>query len=752
MLGSFPVTTSSTSTASSSSEAGVGHPSVGAGGAAAPAHPSSHEGVVLGRYPVTTSSTSTASTSSEAGVGHPSVGAGGAAAPAHPSLSTSTSSSSTEDDGYSTLYFANVTALGKKAWAHIVEQQTRHSYDFMGFVETHIGETLKQKWSGSFKAQKMKSIFNLARSSGRGSKEATRNRANEGGEVFLARQHLQVHKFPIEAEHVSDLCADGHTSFDGFLPVTIHLQGYTIVLVLCYLHPSVGVGGSNAARLTRLGAFLRSLRLPWLCVGDFNIAPEKLRASKFLQRVQGQIHRAPCDYTCSTSGGKSLIDYVIAGPGSGSFLVDVTADHDVPWSPHCALKVRLRQNCKQLETRSLITAPKLPQSSRPGTLPTAGSKSSISRVEHANRAALAREKAVALSDELFGDLFENSNGEEPFFEARFEPANLLADESLLEAAFEPDPWDEEDPWAEETCFRPSSVGAEVVQGIPQAGGGEGFQVSISAPAAPPESGNISQQPSTEPPSVSTNPDFPAVEPCEKSDEASPEGWGSPSFHIPSHRWVLAQTNRSFISSQSNVDYVSWAPIQESIAYQIGGPYIPQVSAKYAQWIACVEEVISAHHDLPTPSISRSTDPSLKNDLVKQAMTFRDAPLRDKVSNWWARVLQVSLRVQRHRQRKSGFKQLAHLCQLGVRLAGELPEGAHSCLPPEEGLNWDLWLQCLRHDFVHPQLSLDQLICIAQKASRRATSKAMQESLKDFRDWIVSASAQQTTTQLQSNPL
>ncbi|CAK0826704.1 unnamed protein product, partial [Prorocentrum cordatum] len=41
--------------------------------------------------------------------------------------------------------------------------EARHSYDFMAFVETHIGESLKQKWSGKFKAQKLKAYLNLAR-------------------------------------------------------------------------------------------------------------------------------------------------------------------------------------------------------------------------------------------------------------------------------------------------------------------------------------------------------------------------------------------------------------------------------------------------------------------------------------------------------------------------------------------------------------------------------------------------------------
>eukprot|EP00959_Pyramimonas_sp_CCMP1952_P142573 2984817-Pyramimonas_sp.AAC.1 len=36
-------------------------------------------------------------------------------------------------------------------------------------------------------------------------------------------------------------------------------------------------------------------------------------------------------------------------------------------------------------------------------------------------------------------------------------------------------------------------------------------------------------------------------------------------------------------------------MQDSVAYHVGGPYIQQVSAMYAQWVSRVECVISAHH-------------------------------------------------------------------------------------------------------------------------------------------------------------
>eukprot|EP00959_Pyramimonas_sp_CCMP1952_P444749 9312291-Pyramimonas_sp.AAC.1 len=108
-------------------------------------------------------------------------------------------------------------------------------------------------WSTKFRSLKLKHVYNPARSTGLGNTEAKRDRANEGGEVLLFRQHLQVHRFPIPAEEVPDLCADGHSAYDGFLPVVVHFQSYSVVLVMVYGHPTIGVRAASVQRLHRLG-------------------------------------------------------------------------------------------------------------------------------------------------------------------------------------------------------------------------------------------------------------------------------------------------------------------------------------------------------------------------------------------------------------------------------------------------------------------------------------------------------------------
>eukprot|EP00959_Pyramimonas_sp_CCMP1952_P294316 6156135-Pyramimonas_sp.AAC.1 len=101
--------------------------------------------------------------------------------------------------------------------------------------------------------------------------------------------------------------------------------------------------------------------------------------------------------------------------------------------------------------------------------------------------------------------------------------------------------------------------------------------------------------------------------------------------------------------------------------RVAGPRVHHVSALYAGWVSTLEATISSHHGLPPSSVSRAADPRLREQQVQQAATFREAPLQDKVANWWSRVVQVLVKVTRHRERGNGARQLIYLRELGNRL-------------------------------------------------------------------------------------
>eukprot|EP00959_Pyramimonas_sp_CCMP1952_P072074 1505297-Pyramimonas_sp.AAC.1 len=69
---------------------------------------------------------------------------------------------------------------------------------------------------------------------------------------------------------LADLQADGQAATDGFSAALVHMSGYSYVLVTFYGLAAVGLTGDNVQRFNRLGAFLSSLQLPRVAVGDYN--------------------------------------------------------------------------------------------------------------------------------------------------------------------------------------------------------------------------------------------------------------------------------------------------------------------------------------------------------------------------------------------------------------------------------------------------------------------------------------------------
>eukprot|EP00969_Alexandrium_andersonii_P314472 13892230-Alexandrium_andersonii.AAC.1 len=67
--------------------------------------------------------------------------------------------------------------------------------------------------------------------------------------------------------------------------------------VSVYLKDGDGLGETNLAILAELAAFLGALRGPWVVGGDWNISPEVLVSSNWLQAVGGVVE-APAQPTC----------------------------------------------------------------------------------------------------------------------------------------------------------------------------------------------------------------------------------------------------------------------------------------------------------------------------------------------------------------------------------------------------------------------------------------------------------------------
>ena len=75
----------------------------------------------------------------------------------------------------------------------------------------------------------------------------------------------------------------GECALEDLSALVWHLRGMNLVLATGYCRPSIGYAGSNVGRMKAWAAFLRSLADPWAIYCDWNMTPQQLMQSGWLQ-------------------------------------------------------------------------------------------------------------------------------------------------------------------------------------------------------------------------------------------------------------------------------------------------------------------------------------------------------------------------------------------------------------------------------------------------------------------------------------
>eukprot|EP00959_Pyramimonas_sp_CCMP1952_P360705 7554569-Pyramimonas_sp.AAC.1 len=191
--------------------------------------------------------------------------------------------------------------MGEKAWSWLIEQP----HDFFSTVETHIhDEQSLKECDGKARGKGLRLHANPARRTQKVATDAQVEFASEGGEFLMSKGHLQVARLGASKVAASKLQAPNHpSSLDGFVAVTAHFSGFSMVIASFYAHSGVGVRGLNAGSYQRLAGLLWSLQLPWIVLGDFNISPQNFVRSGIPDRVRGTVITAGDTATCNLGTG-----------------------------------------------------------------------------------------------------------------------------------------------------------------------------------------------------------------------------------------------------------------------------------------------------------------------------------------------------------------------------------------------------------------------------------------------------------------
>ena len=102
------------------------------------------------------------------------------------------------------------------------------------------------------------------------------------GLSLLQGQDAVLEKARISVRHMSGVCPGG------------------VLWATVYMHDSVGLAPLNWQLLCKLGSLVRLFGMPYILAGDWNLSPEELSGSGWVQALSGHI-LAPTFHTCVPS-------------------------------------------------------------------------------------------------------------------------------------------------------------------------------------------------------------------------------------------------------------------------------------------------------------------------------------------------------------------------------------------------------------------------------------------------------------------
>jgi len=170
---------------------------------------------------------------------------------------------------------------------------------------------------------------------------------NSGGGAILARKGTGVKK----------MCQDsipesmGHrlacTWVDCIIKGGVHFLNV-------YLKDSEGLSATNKLLLETAAGALNGLKGPWIAQGDWNLPPETLAASKWLDMVNGVIFATQLP-TCN----ESVYDYFVVHKSLADAVIGVQRLQDVGLNPHWMSRLILKGNAKRFAVRQLVRPAKV---------------------------------------------------------------------------------------------------------------------------------------------------------------------------------------------------------------------------------------------------------------------------------------------------------------------------------------------------------------------------------------------------------
>ena len=155
-----------------------------------------------------------------------------------------------------------------------------------------------------------------------------------GGELVATRSH-------ISHSNISNDIINSMT--DQFGPIRfsckiIKFHKVDVLLVSVYLWCSEGFSVRNNLILHQINIIRNMLKIPMLCIGDFNIPYEEFAESGWINRLQVKMLHPGVTTTLKTTSNR-IIDFGLASIDLYNAILSIKPIYNVVWGPHIALYI-----------------------------------------------------------------------------------------------------------------------------------------------------------------------------------------------------------------------------------------------------------------------------------------------------------------------------------------------------------------------------------------------------------------------------
>ena len=153
-------------------------------------------------------------------------------------------------------------------------------YDMMGVAEHHLDLTSSAGEAGRLRAEGYRSLWTPAKPMGRGG--------------------------------TSRAALLSHFKRWDWTPIVWHLKGLTLAVVFAYFSTGDNAQAANQVKMAQILEFTHSIRTPFVIAADFNMEPDRLRETDWVQGLgqKANIVVPGVEHTCTTGRGR-IIDFAV---------------------------------------------------------------------------------------------------------------------------------------------------------------------------------------------------------------------------------------------------------------------------------------------------------------------------------------------------------------------------------------------------------------------------------------------------------